>query len=270
MVSSRTRADERGTGVGDTADYRREDAVRRYVTLRAGGLFEQERRALERGFFDPDAPVLDLGCGAGRTTVALVERGYDVVALDRSGPMIRETAAAVDAPCIRGDATRIPVPDGRFGTVLFSYNGLDDLYPEGKRHAALGEINRVLADDGRFVFSAHNSRRQFLIHPPTASEFLGALGFWARNAADGLVGTPYKRFTNSDETYLAYQTTPRAQRRQLRAFGFEPIATIGKSGALSRAFGPTVYYVARKRGPSTAGRRGDDDSARPGRGDGGR
>lgn len=254
---------------GYTADYRRGDVVQRYVRLRADGLFEPERWALEAGYVDPDAPVLDLGCGAGRTTAALVERGYDVVALDRSDLMVRETAAAVDAPCIRGDATRIPVPDGRFGTVLFSYNGLDDLYPEAKRYAALGEINRVLADGGRFVFSSHNARRRLLVHPPTPSGLRDAVGFWARNAADGHVGTPYKRFTNSEETFLAYQTTPRAQRRQLRAFGFEPVATIGKSGALSRAFGPTVYYVARKRGPSTAGRHGDDDSARPPRGDGG-
>lgn len=244
---------KRGTDDGDTADYRRGDAVRRYVALRADGLFEQELRALERGFLDPDEPVLDLGCGAGRTTVALAERGYDVVALDRSAPMVRATATAADARCLVGDATRIPVPDGRFGTVLFSYNGIDDLYPEGERHAALGEINRVLADGGRFVFSAHNSRRRLLVHPPTLSGFGDALEFWARNVAHGLVGTPYKRSTDSDETYLVYQTSPRTQRRQLRAFGFEPLVTIGRSGVLSRLFGPTVYYVARKRDPSRVG-----------------
>lgn len=226
--------------------YGNDGVVDRYVSLREDGLFEQEREALERGYFDADAPVLDIGCGAGRTTAALAERGYDVVGVDISAPMVRAAEAATDAPCLTADATRLPFRDGEFGTVLFSYNGLDDLYPESNRYAALGEINRVLADDGLFVFSAHNSRRQALVYPPTPAELRETVAFWARNLAGGRVGTPYKRVEGVRGVYPVYHITPPAQRRQLRAFGFEPITTLGRNGTLSRLFGPTVYYVARK------------------------
>lgn len=229
------------------AHYGSDGVVDRYVSLREDGLFEQEREALERGFFDVDAPVLDLGCGGGRATAALSERGYDVVGVDISVPMIRATEAATDAPCLVGDATRLPFRDGEFGTVLFSYNGLDDLHPESSRYAALGEINRVLADDGLFVFSAHNGRRLALVHPPTLAELRETVAFWTRNLAGGRVGTPYKLVGGDRGVYPVYHITPPAQRRQLRAFGFAPITTIGRDGALSRLFGPTVYYVARKR-----------------------
>ena len=226
--------------------YGSDGVVDRYASLREDGLFEQEREALERGFFDADAPVLDIGCGAGRTTAALAERGYDVVGVDISAPMVRAADAATDASCLAADATRLPFRDGEFGTVLFSYNGLDDLFPESNRYAALGEINRVLADDGLFVFSAHNSRRLALVYPPTPAELRGTVAFWARNLASRCVGTPYKLAEVDGGTYPIYHITPPAQRRQLRAFGFEPITTLGRAGTLSRLFGPTVYYVARK------------------------
>lgn len=238
-------ARERGEAPA-VAHYGSDGVVNRYVSLRGDGLFEQEHEALERGFFDADAPVLDVGCGAGRTIAALGKRGYEVVGVDISAPMVRATEAATDASCLTGDATRLPFRDGEFGTVLFSYNGLDDLYPESSRYAALGEINRVLADDGLFVFSAHNSRRLALVYPPTPAELRETAAFWTRNLAGGCIGTPYKLVGGDRGVYPVYHITPPTQRRQLRAFGFEPVATLGRSGTLSRLFGPTVYYVARK------------------------
>jgi SAM-dependent methyltransferase len=38
---------------------------------------------------------------------------------------------------------------------LFSYNGLDCLYPKESRLVAIAEIYRVLRPQGRFIFSTH-------------------------------------------------------------------------------------------------------------------
>lgn len=57
-------------------------------------------------FHDPaSVRVLDLGCAAGRNTVLLAQRGFDVVAVDASAAMVAETrkrvARAVGAAAAR-------------------------------------------------------------------------------------------------------------------------------------------------------------------------
>ncbi len=50
--------------------------------------------------------ILDLGCAGGRNTVWLAERGFDVVAIDASKAMIRETRRRVRPYLGQADATR--------------------------------------------------------------------------------------------------------------------------------------------------------------------
>jgi SAM-dependent methyltransferase len=64
--------------------------------------------------------VLDVGCGAGRTTLWLQERGHPVVAVDRSPGAVAVAAdRGVDNPVV-GDMDLLPVTADEFDTVLFA------------------------------------------------------------------------------------------------------------------------------------------------------
>lgn len=231
------RAEQRG-------HYDSDASVERYAAMRRDGLFDHEAEAVEE-FFDPAGRVLDLGCGAGRTTVDLVDRGYDVVALDRSGPMVASTRAALpDVPVVVGDAASLPFPDDSFSTVLFSYNGIDELRPESARLAALRESRRVLEPGGVIALSTRNRLRWLVPFPPTRRVIRKLLRFWQVNLLGGNVGDPYKHDVHSHSPKRPYFSGPRRQRRQLRRAGFRPVARPARSGPLSSLFGPNVFFVA--------------------------
>lgn len=101
--------------------------------------------------------ILDLGCGTGRTTVPLHKMGHEVTGIDIAEQMI--TQAQKLHPEIEfkvGDATNLDYPDKSFDAILFSFNGLDCIYPLANRLKALNEIHRVLKTDGLFIYSSHD------------------------------------------------------------------------------------------------------------------
>lgn len=116
---------------------------------------EIERKLIKKYF---ESPVLDLGCGVGRTTKYLFDEGFKVIGVDIIKDMIEE--AKIIYPKINfevGDACNLKFKDNSFKTVFFSFNGLDYIYPKKKRIQALKEVERVLMSGGTFVFSSHNS-----------------------------------------------------------------------------------------------------------------
>jgi len=69
-------------------------------------------------------PVLDLGCGAGRHSLALARRGHRVVGLDWSMPLLRQAlAGGNEAAWVRGDLGRPPFRRGA-GLVLSLFTSL--------------------------------------------------------------------------------------------------------------------------------------------------
>ena len=123
--------------------------------------------------------MLDIGVGGGRTTVHFAKLCRRYVGTDISEGMLaacrRRFANWPESVSFQlSDATSMPqFRDGEFDVVMFSFNGIDCLGPEG-RLAALREISRVLKPGGVFIFSAHNTRalpkrmsltRHFTLHP---------------------------------------------------------------------------------------------------------
>jgi SAM-dependent methyltransferase len=111
----------------------------------------------ERLRLHPGDLVLDLGCGAGRHTFEAARRGAHVVALDRDGAGLKEVmhwlaamwttgelSSQTSAGTVRGDANRLPFPDGAFDAVIAA-EVLEHL-PEDRR--AIGEVVRVLRPGG--------------------------------------------------------------------------------------------------------------------------
>ncbi len=101
--------------------------------------------------------VLDLGVGGGRTTGLLAPRAASYLGLDVAPEMLAVARGRFPAADLRvGDVRDLgDLPDGGFDLVVFSLNGLDALDRSG-RAAALAEMARVVADDGRVLFSTLN------------------------------------------------------------------------------------------------------------------
>lgn len=110
-----------------------------------------------------DIKILDLGCGAGRTTNALYNMGFtDIVWVDFAENLIHIAKKSfphlAERFCV-GDATNLQdFTDSSYDVVLFSYNGIDYIPTREMRHSAYSEIFRVLKDSALFIFSSHNRR----------------------------------------------------------------------------------------------------------------
>jgi len=94
--------------------------------------------------------VLDLCCGQGNVTQALVEHGCEAVGVDFSHPMIATARARVPAATfVEGDAQALQFDDGEFDAAVSGF-GICHI-PDQPR--ALREALRVLKPGGRFAMS---------------------------------------------------------------------------------------------------------------------
>jgi SAM-dependent methyltransferase len=93
----------------------------------------------------PGGRALEVGCGEGRVTRDLRERGHDVTAIDASPTLVRAAAEADPGGSYAvATAEALPFPDASFDLVA-TYNvlmDLDDVAP------AIAEIGRVLRPGG--------------------------------------------------------------------------------------------------------------------------
>jgi len=183
--------------------------------------------ASEKNIFEAISPgrILDVGCGAGRTTRYLLEKGFDVVAIDIAPKMIdRARRLYPDGDFRVMDASNTDFKDGEFEYVLFSFNGLDCLHPFPRRIKCLREVNRILKLGGTFIYSSHN--RAYIENHLEKNRPMGE-GYYLHNSDYG----PNAFYTT---------TGPEEEEEQLRQAGF----------ALRKVYPGDVwnYYVAIKNG----------------------
>ncbi|GAB2637564.1 class I SAM-dependent methyltransferase [Kribbella swartbergensis] len=99
-------------------------------------------------------PVLDAGCGPGRLTGLLHERGLQVIGIDLSPGMIE--VARRDHPDLDfrvGSMTALDLPDGELGGVISWWSIIHlprDVVPQ-----AFAEFHRVLASGGVLALGFH-------------------------------------------------------------------------------------------------------------------
>ncbi|QKT05639.1 class I SAM-dependent methyltransferase [Mycoplasma sp. OR1901] len=140
--------------------FENDQTVVRYAKSNSSiGLWKSEEHILSKYFINKDFKLLDVGCGTGRTTFALVEKGYnDIIGVDISKNMI-DTAKYLSEnyetkPIFEvADASNLRYEDNTFHYALFSFNGWPGIPNESSRIKSLNEIYRVLKPEGIFIFS---------------------------------------------------------------------------------------------------------------------
>lgn len=227
-----------------------DEAVDLYVErIRDPELFVQERTAVERYFTDDGASVLDVGCGAGRVSHLLDERGFDVTGVDVSEQLVTEARSRFpDIEFRIGDVRDTSFESNAFEYAVFSFYGLDYVLPKSERVRALREIRRVLKPSGVLVFSSHNSWHPLV--PFSVGDLQRAandvLDLYLREENRGRIFSRYKVESVPLGDVEIYLSNPVHQWLQLRKCGFTPIDVVGRRDGLGRFFERDPHYVAKK------------------------
>lgn len=147
--------------VANLGVYRDPEVVSHYASL-------DYLTACEGHLFDacltPGMAILDMGVGGGRTTPYLSQKASRYVGVDYSDEMVRLCRDKFPhLEFLVADASDLSkFSNGSFDAIVFSFNGLDYLFPEEQRWQCLRECARVLRAGGVFVFSSHNPRSIFV------------------------------------------------------------------------------------------------------------
>jgi SAM-dependent methyltransferase len=120
------------------------------------------------------ARVLELGAGSGRVTIPLARDGHEVVAIDRSEPMLARLRARV-AGLPTAVARRVRVERGdlrdfdagaRFPLVIAAFNVIEHLYTRGEVAACLARVAAHLEPGGAFAFDVQMPDLAWLLRDP--------------------------------------------------------------------------------------------------------
>jgi SAM-dependent methyltransferase len=104
-------------------------------------------------------PVLELGCGTGRITVALAEAGYRVVGLDISEKMLERAADKRSAlrrearecvQLVQGDMTQFDL-NAKFRTIIIPFRPFQHLVETEQQMGCLRCARKHLAAGGRLI-----------------------------------------------------------------------------------------------------------------------
>jgi ubiquinone/menaquinone biosynthesis C-methylase UbiE len=185
--------------------------------------------------------VLDVGCGAGRTTAHIGKVTSNVVGIDLSDELV--AAAREKHPDIEFkvmDAGSLDFPDATFDVVVFSNNGLCYVHPEEKRIAAVREMARVLKKGGIAIMSSFNRPLPLALHALVNVLVTKVmLGFSSR----------YKIHVTRYGITVNYETTPEEEIALFRRCGLEVIDEIPmpeRLGLLPYTPPVLTYYAFRK------------------------
>jgi SAM-dependent methyltransferase len=222
--------------------------VSKYKGAGSTTLYPAERRIIERFLHAPLA-VLELGCGHGRVTKALAQKGSRLTAGDLSFEAVHASRQATrdgDVACLQFDACSLPFKSSSFDVVFFAFNGLDFIHPEAARVEAIKEMARVLKEGGYLAFSSHNPIGVLL--SPRGRLWLPSV--WRGRLA--VPRSPQRPYIPDGSNVLLYHATPRRVVRLVTEVApMKLVCALERSGLvlplwLLCLIDPWPHYVFRK------------------------
>ncbi|HEY4504791.1 MAG TPA: class I SAM-dependent methyltransferase [Candidatus Paceibacterota bacterium] len=197
-------------------------------------LRESEKYVIDK-YMRSGTSVLDVGCGTGRTTHYITEKGAKVTGIDFAENLINRAKQMHPSLDFRVmDARYIEFPAESFDIVFFSFNGLDCLHPVSDRQKAIKSMLRVLKKGGYLIYSSHNSTS----YPRT----LFGLKNFLKNIFRIRFGRHY-RYENYDfGKLILYYNNIWAEKSEISGFGLDVVEVVS-SGYIKERF---PMYVAQK------------------------
>ncbi|MEK7478852.1 MAG: class I SAM-dependent methyltransferase [Patescibacteria group bacterium] len=179
-------------------------------------------------FMPVGSRVLDIGCGAGRTTSYISENGCSVVGVDISEPLIKKAKDLYPDIDFRAmDARKLDFKDNVFDTVFFSFNGIDNLAFLEERDRAMNEMKRVLKIGGFLIYSSHNA----LAIPRTKTSWKIIFN----NLGKLRIGPHWRSEEYNFGKLTQYYNNLWNEKARLRALGFKKVEAVGNSAKILKA-----------------------------------
>jgi SAM-dependent methyltransferase len=127
-------------------------------------------------YFDRPGRLIDLGCGTGRLLIPFARRGYWVLGVDLSQPMLdvageKAKAAGVNVHRLKANLVELgALRDHAFDYAACLFSTLGMIAGVEARSRAVAHVHRLLRPGGRFVLHVHN--RWFNVWDPQARRWL--------------------------------------------------------------------------------------------------
>jgi len=211
--------------------------------------------------------ILDIGCGAGRTSFYFRNFTSDYIGVDYSENMIKASKKCYPELSFQHcDARDLSCfADNHFDFIIFSYNGIDYITNED-RLKALKEIHRVLKPKGMFVFSTHNRNFSNIETIPSFQFSLNPINFIKNSLAyikqklnsaklrsNNIENEDYSILNDSGNNFslLTYYISKEKQISQLNSIGFSLLELFDMKGqALAENSDDSddawIYFVTQK------------------------
>ena len=239
--------------------YNLDSNIKKYgESIEEVGLWNSEKIIFDR-YIKKDNLILDLGCGAGRTTINLYKRGYkNIIGLDIADKLIDFAKSYskqnnLDIHFAVGNATKLDYKDNTFDVVIFSYNGMQCVPGLENRRNVLKEVYRVLKPGGYYIFTAHDR------HDPKSQKYLA---FWKKTEeewANGInkfdvecLGDLISTNSLGEEAFIHFSTVDEMKQfiseQPFDVVEFEYSYNIAEESEKTKEFaGDTVFWVLQKK-----------------------
>lgn len=106
-------------------------------------------------------PVLELGCGTGRTLLPIAEEGIVCVGLDSSAAMLdvlQRKNPPANLSLVRGSMESFSLGEGRFALITAPFRAFGHLLDVEAQLATLAQVRRHLKPDGVFALDLFDPR----------------------------------------------------------------------------------------------------------------
>jgi SAM-dependent methyltransferase len=108
-----------------------------------------------------DLKIIDIGCGTGRHSIELTQRGYDVIGIDLSESLLakaREKAGQLDLQIrfLHHDARDLPFENHFDVAIMLCEGGFPLMETDEMNFEILKNVSKSLRKNGKFIFTTLN------------------------------------------------------------------------------------------------------------------